>query len=63
LPAIKPDSSGLPSFQSVQRFLHLLDDINRMQDALLQETESLRARVRELEARAGGPGKDEEPEP
>ena len=49
---LKPDPSGQPPFQSVQRFLHLLDDINQMQDQLLAETETLRARVLELEARA-----------
>ena len=50
----KPDPSGQPPFQAVQRFLHLLDDINQMQDQLLAETETLRARVLELEARSAG---------
>jgi len=48
---MKPAPSGQPPFQAVQRFLHLLDDINQMQDRLLEETEALRARVQELEAR------------
>ena len=36
--------------QAVQHFLSLLDDVNVIQQLLLDETERLRARVRELEA-------------
>jgi hypothetical protein len=50
---LHPESHEQEPFQSVQRFLRLLDDINQMHEELLDETERLRARVRELEARSG----------
>lgn len=39
-----------PPAQAVQHFLNLLDDVSLIQQLLLEETERLRARVRELEA-------------
>jgi hypothetical protein len=54
-----PNPSSIPRetdpFKAAQRFLHLLDDLNHMQEELLDEAERLRARVRELEARTGAP--------
>ncbi|MDR3671047.1 MAG: hypothetical protein P4L36_09385 [Holophaga sp.] len=47
-------SNGLPPSPEVERFFHLLSEISRNQQLLLDETRSLRARVMELEARADG---------
>ena len=44
------DFQGLPP-QMVQQFLHLLEDVSRIQQVLLDETAFLRARLRDLEAR------------
>ena len=49
------DSPGGPPPQAVQHFLRLLDDVSLIQQLLLEETAFLRARVRELEAKAAGP--------
>ena len=54
------DSPALPPPQTVQHFLHLLDDVSLIQELLLDETAFLRARVRELEAgQAPGPTENE----
>jgi hypothetical protein len=45
------DTPDLPP-QAAQHFLHLLDEVGAIQQLLLDETERLRARVRELEAGA-----------
>ena len=50
------DPQGVPQPQAVQHFLRLLDDVSRIQQLLMEETERLRARVRELEARTAGSG-------
>ncbi len=47
--AFGQDSQGLPP-QMVQQFLRLLEEVNRIQQILLDETAFLRSRVRELEA-------------
>lgn len=47
-------SPGPPPFQEAERFLRLLADICQMQQQLLEDTRSLRARVAELEARIPG---------
>ena len=49
------DSPAPPTPQVVRHFLDLLEEVSLLQQILLEETASLRARVRELEAR-GGPG-------
>ena len=43
-------SPASPPFQEAQAFLRLLDDVSLIQRLLLEETQALRARVRELEA-------------
>jgi len=49
------DPQGIPQPQAVQHFLRLLDDVSHIQQLLLEETERLQARVRELEARTASP--------
>ena len=50
MPTPGQDFTGLPP-QMVQQFLHLLEDVSRIQQVLLDETAFLRARLRELESR------------
>jgi len=40
-----------PTLREAQAFLRLLDEVSRIQQDLLDETEALRARVQELESR------------